>query len=177
MAKIVKLNKKPVVISGYLVTDGNKEKDTIRLYPRLDPGQYYAFDKECVVGTLSSEDDEEEFVTLLLDPDCEIEVVCRERIEAKELIKKKQKSPCGCADETEAPDVIKKEDKEDLKDTVISVAELLVSVGITELNCAALDSLTAGCCQAWNRLLGAVNSGGNTSNAANTVMLYCYGVA
>ncbi|KAA3665489.1 MAG: hypothetical protein DWQ04_00335 [Chloroflexi bacterium] len=121
-------------------------------------------------------DNNPEQVIVLLQSDCEIEVISRKRVSAKELasIKGKRRSLCDCPTQDD-PDVVFAE-KDDLRNFVINLAKLLLDRGVDEFDCTRVSTLDAACCREWNNLLDAVASGGNTFDAGNRVLAACLGI-
>ena len=167
MEKLAQLKKRPARFSGYLVLE--EEGDKIRLYPRLDPGCYYVFDKDCVLETIAGRDSDDEIVAVLLDPDCEIDVVSQQQITASDLASRDPLSFCDCEGK---PDIAYSR-KDDLRKEIIELAERVSRwFPGAELNCKRMDSWSIECCKAWNKLLNAVQNGGNTFDAENEVIDY-----
>jgi hypothetical protein len=174
--KIAQLHDKPVTLSGYILKSGDDANDTIRLYPSLDPRCYYVFRKQCVVDTLATKNDISERVVVLLQPDCEIDVISQEHLSAKELVSTKRKRLCPCDfSGHDDPDIVFAR-KDDLRNQFIDLAKAFVELGVDELDCTKVSSLDAECCKAWNNLLDAAANGGNTFDAGNRVLAECLGI-
>jgi hypothetical protein len=155
--KIAKLKQKPVRLSGYLAESA--EEDALHLYPNLDPGHYFAFSKDCIVDIFPTAGDTTDHVTVLLDATCEVECVIREHKRASDLAGgTKLKTACGCAPSGAGTSAM------DFQDHLISLARLLLSMGIDQFDCKKFGStsgLAHGCCAAWNDLLSDIKNGGN----------------
>jgi hypothetical protein len=66
--------------------------------------------------------------------------------------------------------------KDDLRDSLVRVAKMLINLGIDEFKCSSITTVDAACCRAWNNLLSTVKGGGNTFDAANRVLVECSGI-
>lgn len=105
--KISELKNKPVRISGHVVPEDDAEEITIKVYPELDPGRYYVVEKSCIIEVLPA--DEEDRLTILVDPTCDIECVSRKRLSAADLDRKFAQTTC-CKDPL--PETMAKASKE-----------------------------------------------------------------
>jgi hypothetical protein len=174
--RIALLDDKPVILSGYILTSGDDANDSIRLYPSLDPRCYYVFSAQCVVDTMANRGDSPDRVGVLLQPDCEIELVSRMRASAKDLASARSGQLCPCDQPSrDDPDIVFAK-KDDLRDRVIRLARMLLRLGVDELNCTRWTTADAACCKAWSKLLDEVGSGGNAFDAANRVLTECVGI-
>jgi hypothetical protein len=85
IVKITSMKARPVAISGYPAEDQGEGDEKIRLYPSLDPSFYFVFDKSCIIDVLPTIGNHQGHVTVLLDPDCELERVSRDFAKAAAL--------------------------------------------------------------------------------------------
>lgn len=174
--KIALLNEKPVTISGYILKGGDGIDDPVYLYPSLDPRCFYAFNPECVIDIITSTGKNDDRAIVLLHPNCEIDVISKERVNANELVVKARKRPCPCDTPGRDDTGVAFAEKDELRDQIIKLAEMLLAFGIDEFDCTRISSLDAFCCRAWNNLLDEVKSGGNTFDAGNRVLAECTGI-
>ncbi len=170
--KISKLKEKPISISGYLLVDESDKKEILKLYPALDPSRYYVIQKDCIIDTFLSENDENKYVTLLLEAKCEIECVERQFIRSCDLVNKQSNIPCGCISPDEFDIVFS---KKDLRRFVLRMARLLASLGLDgDFKCrAGRDSVSVPCCEAWKDLVEALDTPGE-AGAAQWVEASCF---
>jgi hypothetical protein len=151
--KIVGLKRKPVQVVGYLSPNGT-EPDSLRLYPELDPTRYFVIPKKCVFHVQPAPRDSDERVRVFLDPTCEIECVSKEHRLATEINGCLGKSPCGCAPPNGTVSIPR------IRETIMGIVRFLLLFGVKEFTCQGYgSSVTVGCCQAWNKLLAAVDRG------------------
>ncbi len=170
--KISKLKDKPVRLSGYLLFDENKKETKIKLYPKLDPRCYYVIEKDCILDTLPTKDDEHQHMTLLLDPCCEVECVERKYLRSCDLVKKQPIMSCNC-EVLDDPKVLFS--KKDLRAFVLRMARLLAAMGLDgDFKCkAGRDSVSVPCCEAWKDLVAALDTDQETA-AAQWVEASCF---
>jgi hypothetical protein len=168
MAKIAQSKRPPVQVRGYFLPH-DADPESVRLYPALNPTRYYVIPKKCIVHLQTNPSDPQAIVTVLLDPKCEIECVTRQIVPAGEIAQCRNSKPCRCG--TTDTGTLGRYVSVSL---VLSIARLLLALGIDHINCFAIG-WDGKCCEAWNTLLAAMSSGRSGADEAFDLILDCGG--
>lgn len=154
--KIAELKCKPVQLFGYTMDD--KEGDSrMRLYPELDPSFYYLFNKDCILAKLDG-DEKSDKVTLLLDPECEIECVSKWTANTELGASGQYGKLCGVrvCHESEGnfcdEIVIIAMVRSPYQARILQLAKHFAEKG-RKLNCNTGNPARIGCCRLFNRLI------------------------
>lgn len=164
-----------VLLTGFVVRD--EKSKYFRLYPELDASEYMVIAEAAVLSEVTADQTGDIARTYIVSSDAEIEHVERTMLIAGDLLKKsKPDYKCGrcCGSDDVGLSFL---EKDRLRGYVIELAKALAHfLGDSDLRCGSSNSVSVGCCRAWNRLINAVRGGGNTFDAANDVIATCSGI-
>lgn len=156
--KIATLKHKPVKLVGY-VMDVSEDDTRVRLYPELDPGFYHVFNKDCILIKLDG-DGKQDKVSLLLDPECEVECIAKVTVNAElaasgrctmPFAKRRNEVKDNFCDEITIIALI----RAPYPTRILRLAQYFADKG-TKLDCRAVSSAYIGCCRMFNQLIDLV---------------------